>query len=328
MGKDYYKILGVGRNSTDKEIKKAYRKLALKWHPDKNPDNQEAAQEKFKEIADAYQILSDPEKKKLYDQYGEEGLQGGMPGGPGGASNFQFTDASEIFSQFFGGQDPFSSFFGGQGGGTNGHGSPRMGGQSFGGMGGGMPFMFNMGGMPGGMGGFGGPPDQKKPPVYNIIPENTPVLIHGLTGAPRHNGCLAKVVGHDGQKNRYLVRTDQTRESLALKVHNLQQLTKGVRILGVQSKPHLNGQCGTIVGIDRISQRYQLSLDHGGTVALRKENVVLPENTRVEVVGLQKGTQYNGKWGNILQFDPTDQRYLVQIGPSQQLRLKLMNVAA
>lgn len=71
MGKDYYKTLGISKGATDEDIKKAYRKQALKWHPDKNKSA--AAEEKFKEIAEAYEVLSDPKKREVYDQYGEEG---------------------------------------------------------------------------------------------------------------------------------------------------------------------------------------------------------------------------------------------------------------
>lgn len=72
MGKDYYKTLGISKGATDEDIKKAYRKQALKWHPDKNKSP--AAEEKFKEIAEAYEVLSDPKKREIYDQYGEEGI--------------------------------------------------------------------------------------------------------------------------------------------------------------------------------------------------------------------------------------------------------------
>lgn len=71
MGKDYYKILGIVKGAADEDIKKAYRKQALKWHPDKNKAAN--AEEKFKEIAEAYDVLSDPKKREIYDQYGEEG---------------------------------------------------------------------------------------------------------------------------------------------------------------------------------------------------------------------------------------------------------------
>jgi DnaJ-class molecular chaperone len=86
MGKDYYKILQLSKNATDDDIKKAYRKLALKYHPDKNksPD----AENKFKEIAEAYDVLSDPKKKQIFDAYGEEGLKGGVPNSSDGGSAF------------------------------------------------------------------------------------------------------------------------------------------------------------------------------------------------------------------------------------------------
>ncbi|KAK9404123.1 dnaJ subfamily B member 1 [Crotalus adamanteus] len=81
MGKDYYSVLGIEKGASDEDIKKAYRKQALKWHPDKNKSSH--AEEKFKEIAEAYEVLSDPKKREIYDQFGEEGLKGGV-GGPDG----------------------------------------------------------------------------------------------------------------------------------------------------------------------------------------------------------------------------------------------------
>lgn len=99
MGKDYYDILGVSKSATTDEIKKAYKKLALKWHPDRNQDNKEFAEEKFKEIAEAYEVLSDEEKRKIYDQFGEEGLKGGAM--PGGATFTTGFDPYDLFSQFF-----------------------------------------------------------------------------------------------------------------------------------------------------------------------------------------------------------------------------------
>jgi DnaJ family protein B protein 4 len=82
MGKDFYAILGVSRTVNECDLKKAYRKLAMKWHPDKNPNNVEAAQAKFQEISEAYAILSDPQKRQLYDQYGEDGVRFGGPPPP------------------------------------------------------------------------------------------------------------------------------------------------------------------------------------------------------------------------------------------------------
>lgn len=108
MGKDYYQILEISRNASQDEVKKAYRRLAMKWHPDKNKGNEEEANKRFTEISEAYQVLSDPEKKQIYDKYGEEGLTRGGGGGGG----FHHIDPETIFRQFFGGNDSFS-FFGG-----------------------------------------------------------------------------------------------------------------------------------------------------------------------------------------------------------------------
>ncbi|XP_076039124.1 dnaJ heat shock protein family (Hsp40) member B6 mrj [Oratosquilla oratoria] len=122
---DYYKVLEIGRTATNSDIKKAYRRLALKWHPDKNPDNQDDATKKFKEISEAYEVLSDEKKRKIYDQYGKEGLQPG--GGPTRTSRtgrtrshhhydtdfdftFHFRDPEEVFREFFSG-DPIADLF-------------------------------------------------------------------------------------------------------------------------------------------------------------------------------------------------------------------------
>lgn len=113
MGKDYYKILGINKGASDDEIKKAYRKLALKYHPDKNKTP--GAEERFKEVAEAYEVLSDKKKRDIYDMHGEEGLKGGIPGGAGtGGQNFTYTfhgDPRATFAQFFGSASPFQAFF-------------------------------------------------------------------------------------------------------------------------------------------------------------------------------------------------------------------------
>ena len=121
--KDYYKILELKRNANEKDIKKSYRKLALKWHPDKHSseDDKTKAQKKFQEVAEAYEVLSDPEKRRIFDQLGSEGLKrggGGGGGGPGGGGdgnfhfnfgspgnghfNFQHKDPFDMFKDFFG----------------------------------------------------------------------------------------------------------------------------------------------------------------------------------------------------------------------------------
>ncbi|KAJ6435000.1 hypothetical protein OIU84_000276 [Salix udensis] len=93
MGADYYNILKVNRNATDGDLKKSYRRFAMKWHPDKNPANKKEAEAKFKEISEAYEVLSDPQKRAIYDQYGEEGLKEAPPSSSGGGG-FPFGNVS------------------------------------------------------------------------------------------------------------------------------------------------------------------------------------------------------------------------------------------
>lgn len=168
---NYYEILGVPKNAPSSDIKKAYRKLALKWHPDKNPGQVDVATKKFKEISQAYEVLSDESKKKMYDQYGEDGLTGSNGSSHFHEHNFHgfndkfggfgFRDPFEIFREFFGNNifddmvDPFSNrraqgSRSGNAGGRAGYQDP------FAGMGGMMGPSFGMGGMMGPT--FGGMP--------------------------------------------------------------------------------------------------------------------------------------------------------------------------
>merc|ERR1711971_1417814 len=123
MGKDYYKILGIAKGASEDDVRKAYRKMALKFHPDKNKSA--GAEEKFKEIAEAYEVLSDKRKRDIYDKYGEEGLKGGGGSGGGGFdthnnnnnnnnNTFTYTfhgDPRATFAEFFGTDNPFENFF-------------------------------------------------------------------------------------------------------------------------------------------------------------------------------------------------------------------------
>jgi len=116
--RDYYEVLGVNKNSSADDIKKAYRKLALQYHPDRNPGDK-VAEEKFKEAAEAYDVLSNPDKKARYDQFGMAGMSGAGQGGFGGFGGFSMDDIFSRFGDIFGGGggSPFDAFFGGGTGG-------------------------------------------------------------------------------------------------------------------------------------------------------------------------------------------------------------------
>lgn len=197
MAKDYYQILGVSRNASDEELKKAYKKLALKWHPDRNINNKKVAEEKFKEVSEAYEVLSDKEKREIYDRFGEEGLKGGMPGAggmPGGSAGFSGFDPMNLFKQFFGTSDANSAFngFGDDGG--------MPGGFSFGGMPGG--FSFSMGGNPGGSSSFRNRAAPQPEPVKQDpdIEKRFPVSIRDIyTGAVKRMKITRKMVDDYGR---------------------------------------------------------------------------------------------------------------------------------
>jgi len=214
MGKDYYGILGVARNASDDQIKKAYRKLALKYHPDKNQT--QGAEEKFKEIGEAYDVLSDPRKKQIYDQYGEDGLKGSMGGpqesysggGGGGVPNFgdgSFSysyhgDPRATFSQFFGSSNPFESFF--TGGGPGGPGGMPGGPE-------GMDIDLEeiLGGFGGGRTGFKSPPNYGQKPRKQARVQDDTIekevfvnLEEIATGCEKKMKISRKVYREDGSK--------------------------------------------------------------------------------------------------------------------------------
>jgi molecular chaperone DnaJ len=121
--RDYYEVLGLKKGASDDDIKKAYRKLAMKHHPDRNQgDGAKASEEKFKEAKEAYEMLSDPQKKAAYDQYGHAGVDPNMGGAgfrPGGPGAEGFGGFAEAFGDIFG------DIFGGAGGGAQAHAEPQ-----------------------------------------------------------------------------------------------------------------------------------------------------------------------------------------------------------
>merc|ERR1711998_105775 len=111
----YYDILGVPRTASTEDVKKAYRKLALKWHPNRAPGAKSEVMAKFDGIAEAYEVLSNPARRAIFDQYGESGLKDGIPDGHGGIKGGKYrfnSNAIEIFTSFFGTSSPFADILG------------------------------------------------------------------------------------------------------------------------------------------------------------------------------------------------------------------------
>ena len=332
MGKDYYKELGVPKDADAGQLKKAYRKLAVKWcakgqrttqdsllaelvkcsptaaqrsllppplllllaacclllaaaaqpadclaaadvfcrHPDKCQD--EGAEEKFKLINEAYEVLSDEDKRRTYDQFGEDGLKGGMGGMPGG---FQAGDPSKVFEQMFGGEDPFAALFGQMGGGGMG----GMGGG--GGMPAGVQFM-NMGGMPGGGRGGGMPPG-----------------MGGMGGMGGMQGMGGMPGGAGGMPD-------------------LASMMGGM--FGGGGMGGMGGMPGGMGGMPGMQQQQQQQQQQAPAPFDR-----FPSDTSVLVKGLQGAPQHNGKRGTVQQFDGGKGRYVVDLGGAA-LSLKQENL--
>jgi len=344
---DYYRVLGVEKNASDSELQKAYRKLALKHHPDKNKDRPQEAEAEFKKISEAYSTLSDGEKRRIYDQCGKDGLQGG--GMPGGGMNQDQAEA--MFKAFFGGGGGMPGGMGGGAGGSpfcfmsggpGGPGGPQMGGRRGGGMPGGFGGMpggvdidlsqllggMNMGGGMGGMqGGMPGgrrrPSAAPKQPFY-AMPKGTRVTVQGLSKAPEANGKAGQVLRYDEGKGRYEIELGDD-EVLSLRPLNLTQKCP-IEVSNLENKPELNGVVGEIFNYDGSNGRYMVTLQNPAiAVGLQPGNCVLKEGTRVTVTGLSS-EQFNGQMAQIKGIDRDAGRYTVQCQNGKEIKIKYDNV--
>jgi len=339
---DYYEILGCPRNANDATLKKAYRKLAVKWHPDKNPDNQEATNN-FQKISEAYAVLSDEKKRQMYDQYGKEGAnaaeQGGFQGHHHHGSPFgggmSPAEAEQIFSHLFGGSDPFG--FGGGGG-------PRGGRQSshiqFGpgmgmGGGGGNPFgggmQFSHGGMPSG---FSGGMPRAKPstfysrqrgPVYNVIPEGILVTLQNLVSASHLNGDRGTVKDYNESSGRYIIHLEDSDDTMSIKPSNILQHAKAT-VRNISSQPQFNGHSGNILAWNQSKERYSIHVPAFNKVLSVKPTHVVLENSTVVRLIVPSRAELNDKYGTILAFNKSIDKYDVQVSSQSVIRLKADNV--
>lgn len=306
-GRDFYSILGVSKDASDDEIRKAYKKKALKYHPDKNKGDPNA-EHMFKDVAEAYEVLSDSNKRAVFDRFGEDGLKGGMAGGgmptdganvhfsgfPGGGAGF--TDPFEVFSQMFGGMGGAGGMGGRPGNvhysfSTGGPGAQHIQFGGPGGFGGGRGFedmfagMGGMQGMPGGMhGGMGG-------------------------GIPRGmGGGMSGGMGGRPRQNKRPHAPSMTLPSGTV-----------VMVHGLQSAAHHNGKNGTVQDFDPTAGRYEVVLDDDEGTMLR----LLPQNVQqvgvsVKVAGTSDPS-LNGLAAVVLQYDSDSERYHCQIGRQSKM---------
>jgi curved DNA-binding protein CbpA len=312
---DYYKVLGVSKTADPKELKKAYRKLALKWHPDKNKGSKDA-EENFKKISEAYEVLSDPKKKQIYDTYGKDGLSGSPPpphssSGNGfqrtyysNGSNMNFTDPNDLFAQIFGsmgtrGSENFMNF-----GSFTSESDEGIGGMRFS-----NPGMRMR--------------NRRKNPPHKLKPK-TQVQIVKLVNKPDLNNIIGSIIDYDAIRDRYMVSfTDEM--IISLKPSNIVPLISKVKIYNISKDTTLNGKTGDIIGYDTQKERFTIKLFIGRSISVKQDNLIYPNDTPINILGLKSSEQYNGKSGIITNFN--GDRYSIQLPNRNVLKLKPNNVS-
>ena len=332
---DYYAVLGVPRQATEGDIAKAYRKLALKYHPDRNPGNPKA-EENFKRVTEAYEVLKDKSKREHFDRFGKEVVGGGdsastgAPGTRGTGATFTYAEADETFRRFFGGQDPFAAFAGASR--TGGASNQPQGARIFSGLGSFPDGIFGFGEFGGNRGRFTGPTRRGRATAAGPasrremgegIPEGTAVLIHGLTKSTQHNGSVGTVVAHDeAESGRVVVRLNGSADVLALQPHNLQLLLP-CTLSGLTSAARLNGTRAFIRG-EAGNGRYLVTVPEEGVdqIAVKLRNIVLDNDTPIAIEGLQPSSRHNGRTGVVVDAVPDGSRYTIQTGDGQMLKVK------
>jgi len=312
---DYYKVLGVPKTASAAELKKAYRKLAVKWHPDKNPGaNAKKAEDNFKKVSEAYDVLSNEDKRAAYDRWGKQGPAGmgsgngtgndvgGFPGGgftftTGGSAgnNMGGVDPHELFARIFGAGGNKMGGMGGFGGMDGiGGGSDRGIGDNF------------MAGLFGGMGGMTGQTQFQPKPHRQQQPQQTPfnrlnagddVVLTGLK-AEGLNSRGGTILGYDGSTTppRYIVNVPGV-GSIRIKPQNIVQALKNVTLANITNTPCMNGEQGRIIDCTRGGfkrKREDSSMDTGadttadvGTAGARQEDRYHVQLTSGRVVAVR-----------------------------------------
>jgi len=303
---NYYRILGVAKNVSQEELKKVYRKLALKWHPDKNVDNTDLAEKNFKNISEAYEVLSDPKKRRIYDQVGKDGLRNN-----GGVPTYNFGNAQELFRNFFNNSDIFENVI------NKKHKSK---------------FVSNIekeigvdidnllfGKMR---------KKRREKNVYLIktsLENKTEVIIDGLVNKGYLNGKTAKIESYNNNKNRYTLNIidDTIDETVSIRESNIIPKIYNIKLQNMIKNPELNDKIGDIVGWDAYKLRIQIKLDNS-TTYVKMNNIIFPIGTLVYIKNLENNDYYNNKLAKIVSY--SDSKYVVNLYNNMNVRIHSDNI--
>lgn len=340
---DFYERLGVARDATDEDIKKNYKKAAFKWHPDKNLDNQEYAEKMFHNVAEAYEALSDPQKRRVYDLGGGQGVHnfpnsgGGYSGGShyhgGNASGAQYGNqfgggmsqeqveamfrqmqGNQFGSQFFPGQEMSGNRFGSQFFPAGNH----FGSQFYSGQG----MSHEMSGNQFGSQFYSGSQQQHQE-LHYVLPRGTKVMLRSLVNTPQHIGRVGKVVSFDPVQRKYAVNIKGA-YIYAKRQHLLQRCT--VRIVDLKSKPEFNGASATVINFQRKDGRYVVKTHRSETVlSLRRGNCLLQPGTLVVLEDLSN-PKFNGEGAQIVAIEESTERYIVKCEDEGVIKVRYENV--
>ena len=302
--KDFYKILGIDKNASPTDIKKAYRKLAMKFHPDKNPNNPKEAEEKFKQVTEAYEVLSDSEKKNKYDN-GEFDLPQFTQNQQNPFQHYSFDHANDIFQHFFQFEQPQFPFFHSFPNNTH---SPTY------------PQTFPQRQRQRQRQRHSQRHSQRQKQKHALtVKSNTIIYTHQLSDS-RYNNKYASIKKAFPELNRYLIQFDLSKHQIRIDRKNFIILLKNVEINYLNNYTILNGSYGDIVAFHYIKNKFILySHKKNKNIMILKNNIIFPNGTSIYLNKL-KHNDWNLHNGIIKSFDYGTKRYSIDVG------LKIINV--
>ena len=303
QSENYYDILGIEKSADNNEIKKAYRKLAVKYHPDKNIDFKDISEYNFKKINEAYSVLSDKQKKAEYDY--------------GNFNNFQSmssNDANDIFNTFFSSTGtnldipmfntfnnvPTSTFFSFQTKTTSTNNFSSINTSIF--------DQFNNTSI-----------------GHDIFKIGTYIIIKNIhvDGLNKYNNTNAKIIKYDTSKKKYLVETNNN-DSILIPQKYIQQILT-ITIIDLVRYQYMNNQICTANEFCKKTHRFKVAA-FDSTYSLKQKNVIINNDTCVQIYNLKNNTALNNTWCTILLFDKITKKYLVDVGDNKHVKISVENI--